>query len=162
MDPNERTASPQTPYPRETWVAALRAAPAERLDRVASDLASRYPSEPVELPRAGLALLPLRESVRGEEFYLGEVPLSQAHLRLKLEDGRVVHGAAVVMADDEGLAQQLALCDAVLAHALPGNEAVAEVIALGHAVLRQREQARAAMRERTRVDFSLLNQEADS
>lgn len=118
-----------------------------------------YSARPVVLPEAGLTLLPIRESVRCECFYLGEIPLSTAHCELSLPEGGAVHGAAIVMADDAEFALALAVCDGVLAHRLSGWEQVADLLEHGLAALQHEADVRHTMRERSRVRFSLLNQE---
>ncbi len=147
---------------RGRWPVCLASAPREALLDVAESLARRYRARHASLPGAGLALLQVRDAVLGEPFNLGEIPLSKAVVELDGPDGSVVLGGAEVMADDQPLATALAVCDAVLAARLDGLEEVARLVQEGAAVLEQRQVTRQAMREATRVDFALLNQEGGS
>lgn len=145
--------------PREKWVSALTAHPPATIKAVASECTRNCRVTHRALPQEGLFLLRMRESVMGEDFFLGEIPVSSAWVELHMGDGRVVEGAAKVLADSRELAVALAVCDAVAAHALEGSEQVAALIEQGLEKRRETERKRAAMRARTAVDFSLLTAE---
>jgi alpha-D-ribose 1-methylphosphonate 5-triphosphate synthase subunit PhnG len=74
-----------------------------------------------------------------------------------LADGGCVEGAAQVMDEGHRLAENLAVCDAVLRHRLPGCERVEAAVTQGMTTLSQRNRERQAMLASTRVDFSLLD-----
>lgn len=145
---------------RSQWMRALLAVPREEVFRLAETLAERYRAAPRRVPTAGLALLRLRETVRGEAFNLGEISLSAAAVDLTDSQGRTASGAATVMVDDAHLATALAVCDGVLAAGWEQWQDVARLVEQGAAAVAREDHIRAAICERTRVDFSLLNQES--
>lgn len=124
---------------------------------LSDDLADRHGGAFASQPKAGMALLRGRESVRSERYNLGEIPLSTAHVTLNDGAGGRVHGGASIMADDARLATAIAVCDGVLAAGLDGWRDVLAMVVEGADVLDARERDRAMMRSKTRTDFSLLN-----
>lgn len=115
----------------------------------------------MRVPQAGLALMPFRDSVMGQPFYLGELPMSAAHVKLTDDAGQVYEGGAHVMADDSALAAAIAVCDAVLAADLDGAEEVMAMVQAGQRLSEQEAVIRAEMLTRTRVSFSLMTQDTD-
>jgi alpha-D-ribose 1-methylphosphonate 5-triphosphate synthase subunit PhnG len=142
---------------REEWVSVLSALPESRLSEVVASLPSHWQIRPKTLPQAGLGMLRMRDSAFNESFYLGEFPLASSSIVITTGPGESVEGAALVMDDREERAEQLALCDAVLAHRLTGWQQVHELLLEGLALREQASQERKAMLARTRVDFSLLD-----
>jgi alpha-D-ribose 1-methylphosphonate 5-triphosphate synthase subunit PhnG len=147
---------------RRQWVPALSALPHPDIFALASRLAEIHDVRPLAVSQGGLALLPLRESVEREVFYLGEVPLSSSRLQIVAPDGRTVEGAALAMLDDADFADALAICDGVLAHRLTGWQEVAAQVSLGLEHLRARARLRKTMLTRSRVSFSLLNEDDEA
>ena len=145
--------------PRSQWAVALAAASRPRVKELAQQLANIHTVTPLAVTQAGLALLPLKDTVEHETFYLGEIPLSRSHIEIKTSDGKTGQGGAAVMADDGDLADALAICDGVLAHQLMGWQDVATLLAEGAAVLSHRARIRQTMLTRSRVHFSLLNED---
>ena len=113
----------------------------------------------LELPQEGLWLMQMREPVRGDGWYAGEVPVGQACIAL--HDGELgeARGGAVLMHADRELAVAAAVLDAVVRAGWPGAEEAARLRAAGAAVRARAEAARAGILARTRVDFSELGQE---
>lgn len=146
---------------RSQWAAALLKVPAEDVVSLAESLTKRYSAAYQTVPQAGLGLMGFRDSVMGEPFYLGEIPLSVAQVRLTDEEGQAHGGAAQVMADDAGLASAIAVCDAVLAAELPGCEQVRVLVEQGGGQNANDAKVRRAMLDRTRVSFSLMNHADD-
>ncbi|HLK57334.1 MAG TPA: phosphonate C-P lyase system protein PhnG [Chthonomonadaceae bacterium] len=144
---------------RPQWTVALAALPKPEVFALAGRLAETHTVRPLAVSQAGLALLPLRESVQKQTFYLGELPLSTSHLEIETPDGTTVQGAALIMADDADFADALALCDGVLTHRLSGWEDVAGQVAEGLERLRHQARIRKTMLTRSRVNFSLLNED---
>ncbi|MFW5734110.1 MAG: phosphonate C-P lyase system protein PhnG [Oceanidesulfovibrio sp.] len=142
---------------RSAWARALAAVPDDRLREVVDALLTRYRVAHRALPEEGLAMLTLRDGAHGEPFHLGEFPLARAHVTLQDDTGARYEGGAIVMRDNADTALRLAMCDAVLAAKLPESGLVRELVDEGAALLRQEERRRQAMRERTRVDFSMLS-----
>ncbi len=147
--------------PRESWISALAAVPEERLARLVNELSSGWRIQPSSLPQAGLGMLTLRESAFNEPFYLGEFPLASCAVRVVTESGQTGEGAAQVMDDRVERAQQLALCDAILAGRLVGWQRLLELMEEGQNRLQQTCLERKALLARTRVDFSLLDDLGD-
>lgn len=107
-------------------------------------------------------MLCLRESLYGEEFFLGELPLVTAELNIELADGQRYLGAAQLMSDSYDLVVAVAVCDAVLAHRLPGHERVSALVNEGYVLLAARKQQRQAILAATLVNFAELTQADDS
>jgi len=149
-----------TNIPRGQWVRALTAHPQEVILELADELTRECELKHSSLPQSGLLLLRMTEDVMGEDFYLGEMPVSSAWVELHFLDGRVAEGAAKVMDDSERLAVALAVCDAIMANGLDGSDRVAGLIEQGMKKRAQTDRTRAAMQTKTSVDFSLLTTEA--
>ena len=157
-----------TDIPREHWQRALMTLPEKRLSETVDAVLSQFPSSwkitPKSVPQSGLGMLKLRESTQGEDFYLGEFPLATCWLAIQSDQGSTqisAEGAALIMDDQIQWAENMALCDAVLAHQLPGWEQVAELLQQGEANRQQIEHQRKTLLARTQVDFSLLDQAGD-
>lgn len=150
-------APPEPRLSRSQWVRALTAADPQALAALADALAERHRAQASGPAVSGAALLPLRESVTNAAFYLGETPLASASVELQTPDGRPVAGAAAAMGVDAHTAMRLAVLDGVLAHDLPGSEDVAALMASGQTKLAETDARRAAIRARTRVEFSALD-----
>ncbi len=144
--------------PRALWGRAFQAVDAPRLHGLADRLATVFAVQPTTPPRAGLALLRLGESVQGDTFHVGELPVAQATVRLTTPDGLAVEGGAIAMADQPATAIALAVLDGVLAHDLPGSQEAAALLAEGMAALGETQRRRATMLERTRVDFTAMTE----
>jgi len=141
------------------WQRALSTRPVERLQALVRELVEQgdWQLQPKALPQTGLGMLQLTDSALQDNYNLGEFPLSSAWLVISLPDGRSVEGAAQLMDDRAGLAESLAVCDAVLRHRLPGWERIEDELATGLAALAAQDRERDAMLATTRVDFSLLD-----
>jgi alpha-D-ribose 1-methylphosphonate 5-triphosphate synthase subunit PhnG len=146
---------------RSRWSVALGSLPRETVLELGGSLAGQFRVTPATIPQSGLALLSLRDSVEKQTFYLGEIPLSSSHVIIADESGQTVEGAAILMVDDAELASALAICDGVLANRLAGWDTVATHVRTGLANLDQESRIRKTMRTRSRVNFSLLNEEDD-
>lgn len=141
------------------WLRALHTRPADHLHSLVRELGEQagWRVRDKTLPQSGLAMLQLTDSALQDNFNLGEIPLSSAHVVISLADGSEVEGAAQVMGEGRQLAASLAVCDAVLRHRLPGFERVEDAVSQGMATLSQQHRERQSMLARTRVDFSLLD-----
>jgi alpha-D-ribose 1-methylphosphonate 5-triphosphate synthase subunit PhnG len=142
--------------PRALWPRLLGALPAARVVELAAGLARPFRQEPLWPAAQGLGLLCLREGCFGESFHLGEFLLAEAAVELVDSSGARFAGAARVMSSSAEYANAVAVLDAVLAHGLPGHERACSLLEDGRRALALSEQRRAEIRERTRVDFSLL------
>ena len=85
-------------------------APAEAIKPLAEEVIPQLGAITVLQNRTGLVMLPYRDSAEGTIFHLGEVLISEAHIRL--EDG--VEGYGMVMGRDLEQAMAVAVLDAAL------------------------------------------------
>lgn len=150
-----------SPIPRASWLRLWSALPAERIHALADSLASRYEVDDLTLPQSGLGLLPLREGALGESYYIGEIPLARACVRLRTPAGETVEGGAQIIDDRASLARSLAILDAVLAGRLPGAEDAQTLLEEGEQRIQRVVRERKRLLAATRVDFSLLGAEED-
>ncbi|MEM6458446.1 MAG: phosphonate C-P lyase system protein PhnG [Planctomycetota bacterium] len=147
---------------RSRWAAALLRVEESRVIALAEVLAERHRVRMKRVPKSGLAMMRLRESVQNQAFNLGEIPLSSAHVVFTGPDGTEHEGGCQIMRDHEALAVAIAVCDGVLAAAVRGAAEVAALVREGLAVARNDAAVRRGMRERSRVSFALMNQEDES
>ena len=141
------------------WLRSLTALNPETVIQLASQLAKDWKVSYEAIPQKGLSLLQLQDSVFKEPYYLGEIPLSTAQVRLENADGQSYQGGVQVMSDVPDFATSLAICDAIFSNELIGCEQVAELIDRGRAIRQEEDRLRGAMLAKTRVDFSLLDGE---
>jgi alpha-D-ribose 1-methylphosphonate 5-triphosphate synthase subunit PhnG len=145
--------------PRNRWSALLVQLPSDQVRSAASALDLEVVD--ITLPQSGLGLMHLHDSALNDGFYLGEIPVARAHVRVKSTDGQEGEGGATLLDDRARLARAIAVLDAVLAAQLPGWETVATLVAQGLAAHEQGAQTRRTLLTRTHVDFSLLGQEEE-
>lgn len=153
--------TPQPEMARSHWLRRWSAASPARVKAVADDLARHYRIEDLEIAQSGLGLLPLRDSALGEPYYLGEIPLARAHVRISDDQGRSVEGAAILLDDRASMARALAILDGVLAARLPGCEQALELLAEGQTRIAQIDGERKKLLAATRVNFALLGSEEE-
>lgn len=93
---------------------------------------------PVEVlaSRSGLVMLPMRDTVQGTDFLLGDVLVAEAHLRLTCpdKDGHGVEGYGMVTGRDLERAMAMALIDAALAAGIETDRLTAFVTAAAAAL----------------------------
>lgn len=150
--------------PRAQWPRLLAALPAKDIKRCADELARGWQVTDVSLPQSGLGLLQLRDSALAENYFLGEIPVARAHVRLVRPDSQSIEGAAQLMDDRASLVRAIAIMDAVKAAQWPGSERVDELLQAGQSHWQGIEASRKALLAITRVEFSLLgaNDEEDN
>ncbi len=148
--------------PRNLWIRALTAHPAQTLQMMVENLAKNWQVNYQLIPQSGLSLLQVKDGVFHEPYYLGEIPLANAQIEIIDERGESFMGAALVMSDSVNLAVALAVCDAVMAHELSGWQQIAELIQQGIEKRSLEDLQRGAMLSKTKVNFSLLAQEEDN
>jgi len=144
---------------RGDWMRYWTSVPADRVRELARRFVAQYQVEDLEIPQSGLALVPLVDGALGERYYLGEIPLAKAHVRLTNQKGSAVEGAAIVMDDRANLTRALAILDGVLAAEWPGHEQASELLREGEMALRETYADRKKLLAATRVDFSALGTE---
>lgn len=148
-------------YPRAEWPRLLSLLPAKKVRGAAREIEERHSVADITLPQSGLALLQLSDGALSEQYFIGEVPLSRAHVEVTTGDGVSARGAAQMLDDRLGLVRAVAIIDAVLANALPGHENIYPLLEEGFKKWCDTRKLRANILRRTRVDFSLLNEGED-
>jgi len=151
------TVAPSTP--RTDWMRYWTNVPSDRIRELARRFTAQYQVEDLEIPQSGLALVPLVDGALGERYFLGEIPLAKAHVRLTNQAGTAVEGAAIVMDDRTNLTRALAILDGVLAAGWPGHEQAVDLLVEGAMAVRATRADRRKLLAATRVDFSLLGTE---
>ncbi len=144
------------PFPRHQWVRLWCALPNDVVEKAAAKCAHSMRVDDIKSPEAGLALLTLRDGALAEPYYLGEIPLSRAHVSVSTPEGKNAEGAALIMDDRAHLARAMAILDAVLAAKLPGWESAFALLEEGARAIQKMERTRKAILATTQVDFSLL------
>lgn len=94
---------------QEVYLSVLTAVPAHEVKQVAEALLTRLAHIEVVASRTGLAMLPFTDSVKGITFYLGEILLAEAHVRVGAQEGYVA-----CLGRDLEQAIAIAIFDAVL------------------------------------------------
>jgi alpha-D-ribose 1-methylphosphonate 5-triphosphate synthase subunit PhnG len=154
---NDRLHNPAPqPIPRSQWMRMWQASPPAHIKALAIKLSTGFEITDLQIPKAGLGLLQLRDSAHGDAYFLGEIPVSKAHVRIQTPAGQVAEGAAVCMDDRLGLTRAMAILDGVLAARLPGWELVEHSLQTGALQVQADTALRRANLNATRVDFSLL------
>ncbi|MEM1447053.1 MAG: phosphonate C-P lyase system protein PhnG [Planctomycetota bacterium] len=153
------TAPTEELIERSRWAAALLRVEESRVIALAETLAERYGVRMKRVPKSGLAMMRLRDSVQSQAFNLGEIPLSSAQVVFNGPNGVEHEGGGQIMRDHEALAVAIAVCDGVLAAEVEGAGEVAALVREGWAASRDDAAVRRGMRERSRVSFALMNQE---
>jgi alpha-D-ribose 1-methylphosphonate 5-triphosphate synthase subunit PhnG len=143
--------------PRTDWPRLWAALPAQEIAAVAADCTRECRVEDISLPQSGLSLVKLRDAALLDEWYLGEIPLVRAHVRLHTHDGRQAEGGVQLLDDRARLARQIAILDAVLSARLPGWEHTVALLEKGRVQVERERAERQALLAATRVDFAMLN-----
>lgn len=145
-------------YPRRDWPRLLLALPPQKVMEAARKLTEQCLVDDQALPQSGLALLKLRDGALAEPYFIGEIPLSRAHVTVVDDKGEKGEGAAQILDDRASLARAIAILDAVLANKLNGCENIETLLEEGARRLLLDETSRSVILKRTRVDFSLLEE----
>ncbi|PMB48407.1 phosphonate C-P lyase system protein PhnG [Fischerella thermalis CCMEE 5330] len=102
-----------TLYTRRSALAILSHSPAQVVRALADELLADLPSVSVLVNRTGLVMLPYTDTTQGTVFHLGEVLVSEAHIRMG-----EVEGYAMVTGRDTLHALAAAVIDAAYASGL--------------------------------------------
>ncbi|NTF44232.1 phosphonate C-P lyase system protein PhnG [Rhizobium rhizogenes] len=109
----EKTGSPvNASYPHAQALEILAAGRPAAIKAVAEQVLDTLGEVAVLVNRTGLAMLPLTDTVRGTAFHLGEVLVSEAHIRVP---ERSVEGYGAVIGRDLEHAMAMAIIDAAIA-----------------------------------------------
>ena len=109
-----------TSIPLTQWPRLLAALPAVTVKQLAAELILTLQVEDLIQPQAGLGLLQLRDGAINDAFFLGEIPLTRAHVRISNPAGQQAEGAVQLMDDRVDLVRAMAVLDGILAGSLPG------------------------------------------
>lgn len=123
-----------------------RAEPA-RLKPFAETLLPHLGDVEVVQSRTGLVMLPMRDTVQGTDFHLGEVLVAEAHLR-----AAGAEGYGMVVGRDLERAMAMALIDAALAAGI-AREAITAFVAAEARATAEADIARMRAVEATRVEM---------
>ena len=143
--------------PRSQWLRMWQASEPARIKALAKEVSAACTITDLHIPKAGLGLLQLRDSAMGDAYFLGEIPVTKAHVRIHSPNGKVAEGAAICMDDRVGLTRAMAILDGVLAAQLPGWELVEHSLHAGATQVQTDAALRRANLSATKVDFSLLS-----
>lgn len=124
----------------------LARADAVRLAALAEQVLPRLGAVEVIHSRTGLVMLPMRDTVQGTDFHLGEVLVSEAHIRAAGTDGY-----GMVIGRDLERAMAMAVVDA--AASLGQTPDILEFLHRAHRDLDAADTARLREIEATRVDM---------
>lgn len=114
---------------------------------------SREPFE-IEKPNEGLVMLKLRESAKGEAFYIGEFLITETKVQIE-----GVIGIGMAPGFEPELARQLAVIDAACNASLPETEAWEPLLVEEERRIEARAAADAARLRRTLVSFESMDAE---
>src|SRR5476649_2263010 len=117
MSTSAQTPAPSGPATRREWLAILARTPRARMKDALDTALDGAPAPEFDWLRApdiGLAMVRGRIGGTGDAFNLGEVTVTRATLRLRLQDGNGPVGMAVHRGRDKERARLAALADALL------------------------------------------------
>ncbi len=130
---------------RSHFLSTLARADAARIKTAAEALLPQLQPVEVVQSRSGLVMLPLRDTVKGCDFFMGEVLVAEARIR-----ARGAEGYGMVTGRDLAHAMAMALLDAADAAGLPETAAFAADEAARHAA---EDRATLCRIEATRVEM---------
>jgi len=122
--------------------------------QIAEEVCSNYSVEDLQEPLEGLVMIKMREQARNSLFYLGEVLVTEAKVRV---NGNA--GLGIVQGSNNELARNLAIVDAAWNIALPEQgewESLLHEAELRVAARDEKENARV---DQTRVNFMSMQEE---
>lgn len=135
-----------TEFDHASLLATLARADLARLTELAEALLPQLDQVEVLQSRTGLVMLPLRDTVKGTDFHLGEVLVAEAQLR-----ARGCEGYGMVVGRNLEQAMAMAVIDAVAS--LGHNPVIQAFLASEAAEIAARDRARLCEVEATRVDM---------
>jgi alpha-D-ribose 1-methylphosphonate 5-triphosphate synthase subunit PhnG len=121
---------------------------------IAAEVCSRYSVEDLQEPQEGLVMIKMREQARNSLFYLGEVLITEAKVRV---NGMV--GLGLVEGSDSDLARNLAIIDAVWDSALPEQSSWEQLLQQAEQRVIAGEQEENGRVHETRVNFMSMQEE---
>lgn len=135
-----------TEFDHASLLATLARADVVRLTELAEALLPQLDQVEVLQSRTGLVMLPLRDTVKGTDFHLGEVLVAEAHLR-----ATGCEGYGMVVGRNLEQAMAMAVVDAVAS--LGQSPEIQAFLTAEAAEIAARDTARLCEVEATRVDM---------
>lgn len=131
------------------WLETLARADTKAMKLMAEQLLPALGEIEVVQSRTGLVMLPLRDTVSGTDFHLGEVLVAEAHIRLP---GTTIEGYGMVTGRDLERAMAMAVIDAA---GLAGQDLsrIEQFIETQAQAIHDADQERLRAVEATRVDM---------
>ena len=99
---------------QSAYLSILTGVPTYRLKPFVESLISSLGNIDVLLNRTGLIMVPGTDTVQGTNFHLGEVLVSEAHVRIEFSTGSVGEGYAACLGRDLEQSLAIAILDAAL------------------------------------------------
>jgi alpha-D-ribose 1-methylphosphonate 5-triphosphate synthase subunit PhnG len=124
-------------------------------ERLAASIEGRYPVEEISAPEGALVMVKKRESARGVLFYLGELLVTEAKVRI----GEAV-GIGIVAGYAYREARRMAVIDAAFNAELPETEGWASLLVDEEAAIAAADEAEGRRVARSRVSFESMDREA--
>jgi alpha-D-ribose 1-methylphosphonate 5-triphosphate synthase subunit PhnG len=122
--------------------------------QIAEDVCSKYKIEDLQGPHEGLVMLKMREQARNSLFYLGEVLVTEAKVRV---NGNA--GLGIVQGSNNELARNLAIIDAAWNIALPEQGEWENLLRKAELRVTARDEKENGRVTQTRVDFMSMQEE---
>jgi alpha-D-ribose 1-methylphosphonate 5-triphosphate synthase subunit PhnG len=119
--------------------------------RLSAEIQKRHDVQTVEEPNNGLVMVKMRETSRKSLFYLGEVFVTEAKVRI----GHTL-GIGIVKGHEPELAHALAVIDAAYNAGLPETERWTEALEAEERSIEQRRSAISAGVLNTKVNFDTM------
>ncbi len=121
---------------------------------IAAEVSSRYSIEDLQEPQEGLVMIKMREQARNSLFYLGEVLVTEAKVRVN-----GIAGLGLVQGSDSDLARNLAIIDAVWDCSLPEQSSWEKLLQQAEQRVVAREREENGRVQETRVNFLSMQEE---
>jgi alpha-D-ribose 1-methylphosphonate 5-triphosphate synthase subunit PhnG len=132
--------------------------PQKKVMNLYHELKDNYEISDIDLPQSGLAPLKMIDTAFGEPYYIGEIPIATAYVLVKDQNEKQGKGAAVILDDRSLIARVVAVIDAIFFNELSDFEVLIPFLNEGLKNLKKEESFRKKIVNKTKVDFSLLNQ----
>lgn len=156
MSISAQALDPARPLSRQEWMGVLARTSREQLEASLNDAldGKALPAfDWLRAPDIGLAMVRGRIGGTGDAFNLGEVTVTRATLRLRLQDGNGPVGMAVHRGRDKERAKLAALADALLQTPSLEMQLQERLIAPLAAAIAARRAVKEAQAARTKVEF---------
>lgn len=120
--------------------------------KIADEIESKYKVNMIEEPNDGLVMIKVRETARKEQFYLGEVLVTEAKAYVN-----GVLGLGIVAGDNEDLAKNLAIIDAAYNCNIEEISKFNDLLKVEEKEIIKAEEVESQRILQTKVDFSTMS-----